>query len=50
MCDVVAELDAANEKIQNLETHVQRLEKEKRGQNQGRLLCILCKDKLYLCY
>ena len=50
MCDVIAELDAANEKIRNLETQVQRLEKGKRNQNQGVLLFILYKDKLYLCY
>ena len=38
---VVTDLDAANMKVANLETQVQKLEKEKRDQNQGALLIIL---------
>ena len=44
MCDVVAELDAANKKIESLERQFRRLEVEKRDLNQGVLLFILYND------
>ena len=41
---MVVGLETANRKVENVETQVQRLEKEKRNLNQGTLLFILYND------
>ena len=46
---MVTDLDVANSSVESMETQAQKLEKENKDLNQGKLLFILCNDQVKTC-